>query len=41
MEAHNTENVVVVDRDGNTTPIGVARAADVLRISRWIAEEES
>jgi predicted transcriptional regulator len=41
MEAHNTENVVVVDRDGNTTPIGVARAADILRLSRWITEEES
>ena len=41
MEAHNTENVVVVDRDGNTTPIGVARSADILRLSRWITEEES
>jgi H+/Cl- antiporter ClcA len=41
MEAHNTENVVVVDRDGNTTPIGVARAADILRLSRWTAEDES
>ncbi len=41
MEAHNTENVVVVDRDGNTTPIGVARAADILRLSRWTAEEDS
>ena len=41
MEAHNTENVVVVDRDGNTTPIGVARAADILRLSRWFTEEES
>ena len=41
MEAHNTENVVVVDRDGNTTPIGAARAADILRLSRWTAEDES
>jgi CBS domain-containing protein len=41
MDAHNTENVVVVDRNRNTAPIGVARAADILRLSRWIAEEES
>ena len=41
MDAHNTENVVVVDRDGNTAPIGTVRAADILRLSRWITEEES
>jgi len=39
MERHNTENVVVVDQDG-ATPIGMARAADILRLSRWIAEDE-
>jgi len=41
MEAHKTENVVVVDQDGKTTPIGMARAADILSLSRWIAEEET
>jgi len=41
MDAHNTENVVVVDGDGNTAPIGTVRAADILRLSRWITEEES
>jgi chloride channel protein, CIC family len=41
LEAHTTENVVVLDRDGNAAPIGVARAADILRLSRWITEDES
>jgi H+/Cl- antiporter ClcA/predicted transcriptional regulator len=40
MVLHNVENVVVVNRDGNATPIGVARAADILRLRRWIVEEE-
>jgi CIC family chloride channel protein len=40
MELHNTENVVVLEQDEKATPIGVARAADILRLSRWIAEEE-
>jgi len=40
MERRNAENVVVVDGDGNATPIGMARAADILRLSRWIAEDE-
>jgi len=40
MVLHNAENVVVVEQDGKATPIGVARAADILRLRRWIAEEE-
>jgi H+/Cl- antiporter ClcA len=40
MVLHNVENVVVVNQDGNATPIGVARAADILRLRRWIVEEE-
>jgi H+/Cl- antiporter ClcA len=40
MELHNSENVVVLDRDEKDTPIGVARAADILRLSQWTAEEE-
>ena len=40
MVLHNTENVVVVEQDGKATPIGVARAADILRLRRWIVEEE-
>jgi predicted transcriptional regulator len=40
MVLHNAENVVVVEQDGKATPIGVARAADILRLRRWIVEEE-
>jgi hypothetical protein len=31
----------VVDVDGKATPIGVVRAADILRLRRWIEEEET
>jgi CBS domain-containing protein len=41
MILRNAENVVVVDQDGEVTPIGVARAADILRLRRWIVEEET
>jgi len=41
MDRHNTENVVVVEPDGKPTPIGVARAADILRLGRWLAEDEA
>jgi len=41
MLARNTENVVVVERDGVGKPIGIARAADILRLRRWLMEEES
>ena len=40
MVLHNAENVVVVEQDGKATPIGMARAADILRLRRWIVEEE-
>ncbi len=40
MLFHNAENVVVVEGDGIQKPIGVARAADILRLRRWIIEEE-
>ncbi len=38
MVVHNVENIVVVDDEGK--PIGVARAADILRLRRWMIEEE-
>jgi chloride channel protein, CIC family len=41
MVLHNAENVVVVEQDGKATPIGVARAADILRLRSWIVEEET
>jgi len=41
MVRHNIENAVVVNQDGKATPIGVARAADILRLRRWIVEEEA
>lgn len=37
----NAESVVVVEQDGKAIPIGVARAADILRLRRWIIEEET
>jgi len=40
MLLHNAENVVVVEGDGGQKPIGVARAADILRLRRWVIEEE-
>ncbi len=38
MVIHDVENIVVVEKDGK--PIGVARAADILRLRRWAIEEE-
>jgi hypothetical protein len=32
--------VVVVEGGGQGKPIGVARAADILRLRRWVIEEE-
>ena len=40
MLLRNAENVVVVEGNGVTRPIGVARAADILRLRRWVLEEE-
>ena len=40
MVIHNVENIVVVERNGQSKPIGVARAADILRLRRWVIEEE-
>jgi hypothetical protein len=41
MLTHNAENVVVVEDGMPGKPIGVARAADILRLPRWALEEES
>lgn len=42
MIQQNAENVVVLGRDsGRSKPIGVARAADILRLRRWVIEEEA
>jgi H+/Cl- antiporter ClcA/CBS domain-containing protein len=40
MVIHNVENIVVVEGNGLMKPIGVARAADILRLRRWVIEEE-
>jgi CBS domain-containing protein len=40
MISQNAENVVVLDGNGTSKPIGVARAADILRLRRWVMEEE-
>jgi len=34
------ENIVVVEGNGLLKPIGVARAGDILRLRRWVIEEE-
>jgi hypothetical protein len=36
----NAENVVA-EGNGASRPVGVARAADILRLRRWVLEEES
>lgn len=41
MFSRNADEVVVVDSDGRSRPVGVARAADILRLRRWVMEEES
>jgi CIC family chloride channel protein len=40
MLVRNAESVVVVEGDGTKKPIGVARAADILRLRKWVIEEE-
>lgn len=40
MLLRNAENVIVVEQDGAMKPVGVARAADILRLRRWTLEEE-
>ena len=40
MIARNAVNVVVLGHNGVRKPIGVARAADILRLRRWLMEEE-
>src|SRR2546427_5605076 len=40
MLAREAESVVVVEGDGVAKPIGIARAVDILRLRRWVLEEE-
>lgn len=41
MIKKEAENVVVVEQGEHSKPIGVARAADILRLRRWTIEEEN
>ncbi|MGO9273018.1 MAG: chloride channel protein [Terriglobia bacterium] len=41
MIARNVESVILMDGDTSPKPIGVARAADILKLRRWVIEEES
>lgn len=41
MLLKNVENVVVVEWNGFPKPIGIARANDILRLRRWLVEEET
>jgi CIC family chloride channel protein len=40
MLVHNVDNVVVTERTDGLKPLGVARAADILRLRKWVIEEE-
>jgi len=40
MLARDAESVVVVEEGGVARPIGIARAVDILRLRRWVLEEE-
>jgi chloride channel protein, CIC family len=41
MLTKNVENVVVVERTPERKPVGLARANDILRLRRWLLEEET
>lgn len=41
MMLKNVENVVVVESDRNSKPIGIVRANDILQLRRWLLEEEA
>ncbi len=41
MLARNSENVIVVENGTVNKPVGVARAADILRLRRWAIEEDT
>jgi chloride channel protein, CIC family len=40
MLSRDADNVVVIEGAGGAKPIGIARAADILRLRRWVLEEE-
>jgi CIC family chloride channel protein len=40
MVIHDVESIVVVEGNGLLKPIGLVRAADILRLRRWVIEEE-
>ncbi len=41
MLLQNVENIVIVEPNGVTKPIGIARANDILQLRRWLVAEES
>ncbi len=41
MMRKNVENVVVVESSRSHTPVGLARANDILALRRWLLEEET
>jgi CIC family chloride channel protein len=41
MMLKNTENVIVVEPGNARKPIGIARANDILKLRRWLMEEEA
>lgn len=41
MLLQNVENIIIVEPNGVTKPIGIARANDILQLRRWLVAEES
>ena len=40
MLSRDAENVVMIEAGSTAKPIGIARAADILRLRRWVLDEE-
>ena len=41
MERRQAENVVVIETGNSGKPVGVVRAADLLKVGRWMEEERN
>lgn len=41
MLLQDVENIVIVEPNGTTKPVGIARANDILQLRRWLMAEES
>ena len=41
MLSKNVENIIIVEPNQASKPVGVARANDILQLRRWLMDEES